>query len=166
MKAKSTCRIEKMHLGHLQKYIEAKQLNKIYINDINVGFFNRYKQFRYAQGIATDTVKKELGTFHCLFKMAEEHGYIEENIVPKVTRDKSQATKDRYKTLHEISNIKASRNLSEKELKKMRKLCYLNEIEMEELIALAEGKWIHPILKIYANTGMRRGSLQNLHGVI
>lgn len=44
----------------------------------------------------------------------------------------------------------------------MKSFCYLKPNEIEELIHLAEGQWIQPILLAYTHTGMRKGELPRL----
>ena len=70
LKAESTCKTEKIHLTHLKKFVESRPTGDPFLEDINIGFFNLYKSYRYAQKIRTDTVKKELGTFQLMFSMA------------------------------------------------------------------------------------------------
>lgn len=162
VKAASTCKTERLHLKHLEQFTHQHGYGDPLLSIINIAFFDRYKHFRYAQGAKTDTVRKELGTFQCLFQQGVAHKYLESNIVRDVKRDKSEASSDRYMTLAEIEELRKKNHYPPEKIRKMKNLCYLNLDEIDELIHLAEGQWIHPILLAYANSGMRRGELPRL----
>ena len=161
IKAQSTCKTERIHLAHLDKFIQVN--GDCSLAELNVGFFNAYKQFRYRQGIRTDTVNKELGTFHALLQLAVENRDLDHNIISKVKRDKSQVPADRFRTSEEIVGLLArSEHYTPQEIKEIKRFRYLAPQEIQEMIELARGKWFQPILITYAYTGMRRGELVKL----
>lgn len=161
-KAASTCRTEKFHLNHLKKFLEKHKYGDPLLESINVGFFEDYKDYRYAQGIRTDTVRKELGTFQVMFQVAVDHGYLKSNVLKEVKRDESQIPNYRFRTNTEIEEMFRSGEYTKKEIQEIKRYRYLTEDEIKELIALAEGKWMHPVLIVFAYTGIRRGELAAL----
>ena len=72
-KTKETIRIEQIHIRHLKRFLTEQPNSNPPIEDIPIGFFNRYKSYRYRKNIKTDTVNKELGTFQLIFKQAVEN---------------------------------------------------------------------------------------------
>ena len=162
IKNKSTCYTESIHLHHLQAFLRQQGLGDPLLPAIKVDFFKQYKQFRYRQGVRTDTVKKELGTFQCLFQFAVDKDLLPHNVVRDVKRDKSQVSCSRFRPHGEIQQLKATGNYSAKEIQEWQRFQYLNPTEVEAFIALAQGHWLHPILAIFAYTGMRRGELLRL----
>jgi integrase len=162
IKNPSTCRTEKIHLIHLQRFLQQQNLDNLPLPEINVGFFQNYKQFRYSQGIRTDTVKKELGTFQCMFQVAVDHGYVPHNVVRDVKRDKSQVPCDRFRTHTEIEKLIADHHLSDKEIREVRRFRYLTPEEVDEILTLAQGHRLYPVLATFAYTAMRRGELVRL----
>ncbi len=161
IKAKSTCSIQKIHIGHLRKYIDFSGIDPI-LENITPGFFDGYKQIRYAKNIKTDTVKKELSTFQGIFAQAIADGLLQKNVVSEVRRDKSQVPCDRFRTHAEILELQETGHYTAEELRELRRYQYLKVDEIEELIDLAEGKWLQPILIAFAYTGVRRGELLKL----
>ena len=161
-KALSTWKTEKIHLKHLREFLQHQRYDDVLLSEISVRFFDLYKQFRYSQDIRTDTVKKELATFQMLFQMAVGHGYLEENVVKKVKRDKSQVPPERFRTHKEIEELLRNCDYTQKEIRDIKRFRYLTPDELERLIALAEGKWLHPILMTFQFTGMRRGEMTKL----
>lgn len=162
LKHKNTCLTEQVHLRHLDAFVVQQKKNPVLLEEINIGFFNQYKQFRYSDNIRTDTVKKELSTFQCMFGMAVENAYIKYNIVRDVKRDKSQIPCNRFHTHEEIQSIIKRGNHSTKELKELMRYQYLTWQEIEEFIALAKDHWLYNILITFAYTGIRRGELIKL----
>jgi integrase len=161
-KSAGTCRTEKFHLNHLKKFLQHFKYGDPPLESINVGLFDYYKAFRYAQGIRTDTLKKEHSTFQVMFQMAVDHGYVKSNVVKDVKRDESQIPTHRFRTNAEVEELLRSGQYTPKEIQEIKRFRYLTEAEIKELIALAEGKWLHPILIVFAYTGVRRGELAEL----
>ena len=164
-KALSTWKTEKIHLRHLERFIAEQQSEygiDPMLTDIDVKFFDLYKHFRYTQKIRTDTVNKEISTFQALLQMAVKYRYLKYNVVREVKRDKSQVPAERFRTHTEIKELLKNGDYSKDEIYELKRFRYLTPKEIKELIALAEGKWIHPILITCAHTGMRKGELIKL----
>lgn len=161
-KAESTRRTEKIHLNHLRNFADQNSLSDLSIKDIKAGFFHHYKRFRYQNKVRTDTVNRELTTFQVMFQQAVDNEDLDRNPVVKVKRCKSQVPADRFRTHEEIQTMRSSGNYTEEDIKEAQRFQYLTIKELEELIALAEGKWLHPILVTYAYSGIRRGELIKL----
>ena len=70
VQAESSWKTEKTHLGNLTRFMKTFGYDRILLSQITVEFFDRYKRFRYDQNIRTDTVNKELATFHLMFQKA------------------------------------------------------------------------------------------------
>lgn len=161
LKAESTCKTEEIHLRHLEKFLSAIG-EDYFLSETQPGLFLQYKKSRYASGVRTDTVNKELATFYTLFKFAIEEGLIEKNPLAGVKKDKSQVAPGRFRTGREIENILAGGKYSPRELREIKRFRYLSEAEIGEVLSLAKGKWLFPILLCLAYTGMRRGEVLNL----
>lgn len=162
IQAESSWKTERTHLGNLTKFMRTFGYDHILLAQITVEFFDRYKRFRYDKKIRTDTVNKELATFHLMFQKAVEYGHVKKNVVKDVRRDKSQIPCDRFRTNTEIMEMLQADNYSKEEIREIRRYRYLACEELRRLIALAEGRWLHPILVVFAHTGMRRGELSRL----
>ncbi|XEY26009.1 tyrosine-type recombinase/integrase [Candidatus Uabimicrobium helgolandensis] len=161
IKAQTTCDLEKIHIRHLQRFVKQQGYNDPLLTEINVGFFNRYKMQRYKK-VQPDTVKKELLTFQSAFRVAVENKYIEHNVVKDVQREKSNIPCERFRTQEEINQTLQSGNCDEKKKKEICRFRYLTPPEIKELTSLAKGKWLYPVLKTFAYTGIRRGELIDL----
>jgi integrase len=161
-KAASSYATEDVHLKHLQKFLAQHKTPELLLAEVEVGFFNSYKRFRYDQGVKTDTVNKELSTFQGMFRIALENRYVERNVVRDVKRDKSEVPCDRFRTRAEINELLSSGTYSTSEIKEIKRFCYLTVQEVEEFIALTKDHWLYPIIVTAAYTGMRRGELSNL----
>lgn len=160
-KAASTRKTEGIHLDHLGRFLRTAGYGDLPLKNIGIGLFDHYKLFRYGENIRIDTVNKELGTFQCLFEMALRHGHIPANPLKNVRRDKSEASLE-YRTLPEIERLRNSGKCSQRKLRGMMKLCYLDAREVGELVSLAVGTWLHPWLMAYSLTGMRKSELAAL----
>ena len=165
-KAASTCKIEKTHINHLRRFAGRYFHREILLEEINVGFFNRYKKFRYTIGqVLSDTVNKELGTFQAIFNYAIENEYILENVVCKVKRDKSQSKADRFHTHTEVMEMLRTGNYSDKEKRTLLRFRFFNPQEINEIISLTKGKMLYPILITIAFTGARRSEIISLRWI-
>ena len=58
-KVKETIRVEQIHIRHLKRFLVEQPNSSPQIEDITIGFFNKYKSYRYRKNIKTDTVNKE-----------------------------------------------------------------------------------------------------------
>ena len=163
-KAESTCRTEKIHLNHLREFIQKKAHDPT-LENMKPGFFELYKKFRYTQGVRTDTVNKELATFHTMIEQAVNHGYLSHNVLKNVKRDKSQVPCDRFRSHQEVQQLIATGNFAPQEIKELKRYQYLTMMEIEKLIAITEGHWLHPILITFSFTGMRRGEITKLQWI-
>ncbi|NUM33734.1 MAG: site-specific integrase [Candidatus Brocadiae bacterium] len=165
-KAPNTLSTEKIHLRHLQNFLNHKRTNPL-LESINVGFFNEYKQFRRSQGVLGNTINKELGTFQVMWQLAIEGEYITHNIVRDVKREKKQSN-HHFRTTEQVQEALAKgKHRSTSEIQKIKRFRYLSLQEIEELIGMAKDRWgqshwIIPVLIGFAYTGMRRSELVNL----
>lgn len=159
IKAVSTYSTDTIHLNHLRQFMEQKGYTDILLKQVNIGFFDRYKAFRYGQNVRTDTVKKELGTFQSMFQMAVNHEYISQNVLKNVKRDESQIPNERFRTQKEIEECLKYGDYNPKEIKEIRRFRYLTPEEIKELLVLTRDSWLYPILALCACTGIRRGEI-------
>lgn len=160
VKSVSTCKTEKIHLRRLQEFIDTQ--SDVLLSEVNVGFFNDYKKFRYEKSIKTDTVKKELTTFQTMFQFALDNGYVTKNIVKSVKRDKSQVPSDRFRTIGEVQELVGRGIYQEQELLAIKRYVYLDTNEIRELLELTKNHWMHSIIVTFVFTGIRRGEMLNL----
>lgn len=159
LKAASTILTEKTHLRHLERFVLRAGYGDPLLADINVGFFRHYQNFRRSEKIRNDTIKKELGTFQGLWKYAVDYGHVKYNVVRDVPRGKSEVPGDRFRAMSEAEALISSDNYNEIELREIKRFRFLNRSEVEELLSLFKGMWIHPVLVALADTGMRRGEV-------
>ncbi|WP_372364911.1 tyrosine-type recombinase/integrase [Candidatus Uabimicrobium sp. HlEnr_7] len=159
-KAESTIRTEKIHVRHLLRYLDS--VGDIPISHLNVKFFQLYKNYRYRQGLRTDTVNKELCTFQLIVQHAVANTYLEENVVKQVKRDPSEVPDFRFRTNKEILLALKNNLYTPQEEKELRRYRYLMQEEVKQLVNLARDTDMYLILLVFAYTGMRRGELPKL----
>ena len=166
-KAYNTYKTELVHISNLQKFLVANDYGDPLVSHLDVKFFERYRQYRYGQSRETDTVNKELGTFNLIFKMAVKYGYLPQNVVAEVERDKSHLPADRFQSLTEIDaaqhgNAVPQDDDSHRQARTIKRFCYLTPKDMRELITLTRDTWLYAVVMVLAYTGMRRGELVRL----
>lgn len=161
-KSLNTCKMEIIHINHLRKFLENDYHRDPLLEEVSVSFFKQYKQFRYRQGVCSDTVNKELATFQYIFQGAVTEGLITQNVLKDVKRDKTKFSCDRFRTHSDVAEFLSTETYSEKEKRDFLRFRYFKPKEIQELLILAENKPLYPILAVYAYTGIRRSELINL----
>lgn len=165
-KPESSHKTELTHLRHLKRFCQENEYGNIFLHNITIKFFDRYKQWRFGHDIQNNTLRKELATFKNIFKKAKTYGYIDENILEKVEKPPKDE-KICFRTLAQVEEVVKKRKYSDKELKKIRRFVYLTDDEVKELIDVAikyynSNHWLIPILITYAESGARKSELINL----
>lgn len=160
-KSKKSIDTEKLHLRNLQRFLHSKKLGNPQLKDIDLHFFEQYKQFRY-QTVRTDTVNREMDTFRLLFQKAVDNNYINENIARKIKRDQSQIPPGRFRPHKEILRLLQDSTYTKEEIEEIKRYRYLLPDEIKKVINLTKGTWLHPLIVTYAVTGMRRSEALDL----
>ena len=155
-----------IHANHLKKFT-SKHDSRLFIKDVTVNFFERYKKYRKKQKVMAKTINKELYTFREIFQCAIEKEYLTENVLDQVKKEKEDEAKNIFRTTAEVKDLLARKNFTAEEIKKIKHFRHLNLQEINHIIRLAkerlgENHWIIPIIITFANTGIRRKELIEL----
>ena len=155
-----------IHANHLKKFA-SKHYQRLFIKDVTVIFFERYKKYRKKQKVMAKTINKELYTFREIFQCAIEKEYLTENVLDHVKKEKEDEAKNIFRTTSEIKSLLARKNFTVEEIKKIKRFRHLNRQEIKHIIRLAkerlgEDHWIIPIIITFAHTGIRRKELIEL----
>ncbi len=146
-KEKSTSETEIIHLNHLRKFIKKEKWNDPLLEEIDVFLFECYKDFRL-NTVTKTTINKELKTFSTMFNWGCKYKKLPSNVVKDVERYPREDVE--FGTTFQVKEALKKPELSEKEIKKIKRYRYLEHNEVLELISLAEGHWLHPILVVLA----------------
>jgi len=157
-RARTTLATERIHLGHFERFLEARAA--LPISEITAADIERYLTQRLRRVTGT-TANKELQTLRQLFDYAARHRIINGNPTYNVARFKRSGRPHRFMTKAEIDEQIRRGGLSDKEIKALRRFRYLTREEVRGLLDLAQERdpWLYPIVVTLAFTGMRRGEV-------
>jgi integrase len=162
-KGQNTYNTERIHVRHLERFLEFKRILDVPLAQITPEFFDEYKKYRDGV-VSPTTINKELETFRFMFQLAVKYRYVPGNVVKEVDKYKKANVPHRFMTKAEIDRETAARDYTKEEKDDLRAFRYLTEREIGELLDLCREKsaFLHPILTLVAYTGARRSEVLRL----
>jgi len=160
-KAGTTFCTEKVHLRHFEQFLGARVAAPI--SEVTTADIQCYLTDR-RQRVSGTTANKELQTIRQLFDFARRQGAVGSNPAHDVSRFKHSGRPHRFMSKQEIDDQINRGGLTEKRIKVLKRLRYLEEEEVTKLLDLAKERdpWLHPVLATLAFTGLRRGEVVDL----
>lgn len=151
-----------VYARHVRRYMAESGKQFIRASDVDEEFFKGYQTFRNKAGVEPQTVNKELAWFSTLCKRSRK--YIPANPLPDVTREKSEASAQRFRTATEIKAELAERDYSKEDQAAMWDARILTKPEIGRILGLAKTKdpSLYPMTCVAAFTGARRSEIARL----
>lgn len=132
VKAESTWKIEKIHLGHFLKIT-----GDIPLVSIDITLIEQYRKKRCTQ-VKPATVNKEMATLRLVLSWAHKKGWIEENPMVNIQPLKTKSGQRRFFTCSQIKDRLDKEYLSDKQKQEILHSRLLDWQDIEELISLAK----------------------------
>jgi len=159
-KAASTHRTERIHISHLRRFAEDRQVSEV--DGLDRTFFEAYKRWRHEQGVRNVTINKELGTFRHMMNVAVKSGMVEKNPLDGVSWLKEENAFERFRIGEEIEAVVSQGGYSEEERSRIRRFRYLAPEEVQRLLELCQGSSLYAFVATAAYTGMRFSEILRL----
>ena len=163
-KEQTTIVTERIHLGHLRKYLPLRTVAQaIGVADVQQYVSRRLKDKWRGRQIKVDTIKKEIATFRAIWNWGERHGHVTGRAPTRGLQYPKRDEKPPFMTRADIERVVSRGGLSADEERELWDSLFLKSDEIAKLLAeveqVARHPFIYPMLLFVAHTGARRSEL-------
>jgi integrase len=162
VKAEGTWTHERLHLGHLKRFLLQRGLEKLTAGELTFEFFEDFKRLRVDRATPF-TVNKYLVTFRNVLNYAIDLGLVTRDVLTRVKRFKKAKTEaPPFMTGVEIEDQIRRGSHTDKEKRALRRARILTWDEIRDLLEQLRGASSHVPVAIAAYTGARKGEISRL----